>query len=127
MSKEITHKGSCHCRAVQFEIIAPKEITVLECNCSICSMIDFIHLIIAKDNFKLIMGKDNLTTYEFNTKTAKHFFCKTCGIKSFYIPRSHPNCYSVNVRCLDTKTFNSITKNQFDGMNWENNIHQLTT
>lgn len=113
------HKGSCHCKAVEFEIEAPDKITVQECNCSICSMTGFIHLIVPKSKFRLIKGKDNLVTYSFNTGVAKHLFCKTCGIKAFYVPRSNPDGYSVNLRCLDKTGFKEIITEQFDGQNWE--------
>ena len=80
---------------------------------------------LGKEKFKLLSGEDNLTTYTFDTAEAKHFFCKTCGIKSFYIPRSHPDGYSVNVRCLDESTIKSIKIKPFDGKNWEDNIELL--
>lgn len=70
-------------------------------------------------------GEDNMTTYSFDTHEAKHLFCKTCGIKSFYIPRSHPDGFSVNVRCLDNSTIRSMDVEQFDGRNWEANIDKL--
>ncbi len=93
------HKGSCHCKAVTYEIEASATLDVTDCNCSICSKSGYLHLIVNKEKFKLLSGKDNLNTYTFDTGEAKHLFCKTCGIKSFYIPRSHPDSYSVNVRC----------------------------
>jgi len=85
----------------------------------------YLHLIVPKDKFRLLSGEDNLKTYTFDTHEAKHLFCKTCGIKSFYIPRSHPDGISVNVRCLDDATIHSINIEQFDGKNWEANIHRL--
>ncbi|NIT12841.1 MAG: GFA family protein [Candidatus Dadabacteria bacterium] len=119
------HKGSCHCKAVEFEIEAPEKITVQQCNCSICSMTGFLHLIVPKSGFKLLKGKDNLSTYTFNTGVAKHTFCKTCGIKPFYIPRSNPDGYSINLRCLDQSGFKEIKIEQFDGKNWEENAQKL--
>ena len=120
-----THKGSCHCAAVTFEVEADEEIKANKCNCSICKATGFIHLIVEKDDFTLLTGKDDITTYSFNTHTAKHTFCKNCGIKSFYTPRSHPDGYSVNVNCLDLSTFKNIIYGEFDGENWENNIDDL--
>ena len=119
------HKGSCHCGAVQFEVEAPEEIQAQECNCSICSMTGYLHLIVPRSRFKILKGEDNLTTYTFNTGVAKHTFCKTCGIKAFYVPRSNPDGYSVNVRCLDQSGIKKITIEQFDGKNWEENAASL--
>ena len=119
------HKGSCHCGAVRFEVEAPADLEVTECNCSICSRVAYLHLIVPNSQFKLLSGDDNLSTYTFDTHEAKHLFCKTCGIKSFYIPRSHPTGVSVNVRCLDDSTIKSISIEQFDGKNWEENIDKL--
>ena len=119
------HKGSCHCGAVRFDVEAPEILEVSECNCSICSKSGYLHLIVPKTRFHLRQGKNNLSTYSFDTHEAKHLFCKTCGIKSFYIPRSHPDGISVNVRCLDDATIKSINIELFDGKNWEQNIHKL--
>jgi hypothetical protein len=119
------HKGRCHCGAIEFKVEAPVEITVQECNCSICSKTGFLHLIVPKSKFKLLKGKNNLTTYTFNTRVAKHTFCKTCGVKPFYIPRSNPDGYSVNLRCLDKSNFVEIDFEEFDGKNWEANADKL--
>jgi hypothetical protein len=124
-NENMKHKGSCHCGAVSFEVEAPEKLQLTECNCSICSRSGFLHLIVNKDKFKLLSGDDNLKTYSFDTGEAKHYFCKTCGIKSFYIPRSHPDGYSVNARCLDDATINSMSITPFDGKNWEDNIEKL--
>jgi len=122
----VTHTGGCHCGAVKFEVQAPTEIDAIRCNCSICSMTGFVHLIVPKEDFKLLTSPENITTYRFNTKTAKHSFCKSCGIKSFYTPRSHPNGISVNVNCMDLSTFTNVTYSDFDGENWEDNIDQIS-
>lgn len=119
------YKGSCHCGAVQFEVEAPEEIHAQECNCSICAITGYLHLIVPKSRFKILRGEDNLTIYTFNTGIAKHTFCKTCGIKPFYIPRSNPDGYSVNVRCLDQSGIEKIVIEQFDGKNWEQNAARL--
>jgi hypothetical protein len=115
----ITHTGGCHCGAVRFEVVAPKTLQVSECNCSICSRTGYLHLIVPADRFRLVTGKDVLTTYTFNTQTAKHLFCSLCGIKSFYVPRSHPDGYSVNARCIDSGTVENIVITPIDGRNWE--------
>ena len=115
----IKHKGGCHCGRVRFEIMAPAAIEVGDCNCSMCSKTGYLHLVVKKEQFKLVSGEDALTNYQFNTGTAKHFFCSHCGIKSFYVPRSHPDGYSVNARCLDEGTVASMTSRKIDGKNWE--------
>ena len=125
MSNFIKHKGGCHCGAVRYEVDAPADIKVTECNCSICSKSGILHLIVDKDQFRLLSGEDNLATYTFDTGEAKHHFCKTCGIKSFYVPRSHPDGFSVNARCLDEGTVNSMSITPFDGKNWEQSIDEL--
>lgn len=119
------HKGGCHCGAVRYEVDAPEDLEVTECNCSICSKTGYWHLIVPKGRFRLLSGEDNLETYTFDTHEAKHLFCRTCGIKSFYIPRSHPEGISVNARCLDEGTVNSMSFELFDGKHWEENIHKL--
>jgi hypothetical protein len=115
----ITHRGGCHCGRVRFEIEAPARLQVIDCNCSMCAMSGYLHLIVPKERFRLLSGSDALTTYEFNTRTAKHLFCSICGVKSFYVPRSHPDGYSVNARCLDQGTVEDMTIVRKDGKNWE--------
>ena len=119
------HKGGCHCGAVKFEVDAPEEIVAELCNCSICSMTSFLHLIVAKSRFRLVAGQEDLETYTFNTGIAQHYFCRHCGIKSFYVPRSNPDGISVNVRCLKPETISSISVRNFDGRNWEIHAHEL--
>ena len=114
-----THLGGCHCGRVRFEVIAPAQLEVVECDCSICSAYGFLHLIVPVGRFKLLKGGDALTSYTFNTGVAKHLFCSTCGVKSFYVPRSHPDGFSVNARCIDSGTIQSITVSPFNGREWE--------
>ena len=116
--------GSCHCGAVQFEVDAPENIEVDDCNCSICAKSGFLHLILPKTKFKLTAGEDHLVHYKFNTGVANHSFCRVCGIKPFYTPRSNPDGISINARCLDT-TPKSMEIVAFDGQNWEANVHKL--
>lgn len=115
----LTHTGGCHCGRVRFEVIAPAKLEVAECNCSICNKSGYLHLIVPAARFQLISGSESLTTYSFNTHIAKHFFCSTCGVKSFYIPRSHPDGVSVNARCIDSDTIESMTVTPFNGQEWE--------
>jgi hypothetical protein len=119
------HKGGCHCGRIRFEVDAPGDLEVNECNCSICRLTGFLHLIVRKGDFRLVSGQDDLSTYQFNTGVARHFFCAVCGVKSFYIPRSNPDGYSVNARCLDPGTVTSMTIETFDGRNWEAHAHTL--
>ena len=119
MSALVTHQGGCHCGRVRFEVLAPAILDVDDCNCSICSMFGFLHLIVTADRFKLLRGADALTTYTFNTGTAKHLFCSSCGGKSFYVPRSHPDGFSVNVRCIDAGTIEKMHIHPVDGRQWE--------
>ena len=115
----VTHRGGCHCGRVRFEVEAPADLEVSECNCSICSKTGYLHLVVPAERFRLLSGGDLLTTYTFNTGVARHLFCPACGIKSFYVPRSHPDGFSVNARCLDEGTVRSVSVRQIDGRNWE--------
>jgi len=121
-----TYTGGCHCGKVRFEVDAAEEIVVSDCNCSICRMLGYLHLIVPKESFRLLKGADDLTTYTFNTEVAQHYFCSDCGIKSFYIQRSHPDAVSVNARCLDEADMTEMKVEPFDGVNWEvanKNLH----
>jgi hypothetical protein len=115
----ITHRGGCHCGRIRFVVTAPKRLRVSECNCSICSKAGYLHLIVPAARFKLLSGSDTLTTYSFNTHAAKHLFCSVCGIKSFYVPRSHPDGISVNARCIDSETIEELTVTPLNGREWE--------
>ncbi len=119
------YKGGCHCGKIEYQVDVTEGISLVECNCTICSKTAYLHLIVPKKDFSLIKGEDEYSTYTFDTHEAKHHFCKTCGIKSFYIPRSHPNGVSVNARCLQefNQTLYEIEK--FDGLHWEENIAKL--
>lgn len=119
MTERVSHRGGCHCGAVRFEVEAPADIVAQDCNCSMCRLSGFQHLIVPARRFRLLHGGDALTEYRFNTGTARHLFCRRCGIKSFYVPRSNPDGYSVNVRCLDPGTVRSLRLEAFDGRNWE--------
>ena len=118
------YEGGCHCGAVRFQVIIDRW-EVQDCNCSICTKKGFLHLILPPEQFTLIKGHDVLTTYTFNTHTAKHSFCRICGIHSFYRPRSHPDCIDVNIRCLDENLISQFAIKSFDGENWEQNVHKI--
>ena len=112
-------KGGCHCGAVRFEVLAPDDIEVKDCNCSICRMTGYLHLIVSAKRFRLLKGEEKLTIYRFNTGGAQHWFCSVCGIKSFYVPRSKPDGFSVNVRCMEEGAFHKLRVTPFDGRHWE--------
>jgi hypothetical protein len=109
--------GGCHCRAVRFEAEVPEPpLEALDCNCSVCRMTGYLHINVPHAKFELLNGRDSLASYRFGTGTAEHLFCKHCGVKSFYQPRSHPDCWSVNANCLDEPV--ELAIEQFDGRDW---------
>jgi hypothetical protein len=116
--------GACHCGAVRFQVVV-RSTELVECNCSVCNKKGFLHLIVPEGDFELRAGAEHLSTYEFNTRIAKHRFCKTCGIHPFYRPRSHPDAVSVNARCLDDVDLGAFTVVSFDGRHWEDNVHRI--
>jgi hypothetical protein len=112
--------GGCHCGAVRFEAALPAKVEAQDCNCSICARAGFLHVIVPESRFRLLRGEDSLTEYAFNTGVARHLFCRVCGIKSFYRPRSNPDGWSVNARCLDDLGDLDLHVTAFDGRDWEN-------
>jgi len=111
--------GGCHCGAVRFEAELPDSVELLDCNCSKCSMTGYLHLIVPHDRFRLLDGGQSLSEYRFGTGNARHLFCSTCGVKSFYKSRSHPGSWSVNWRALDHGHGLNHSIRPFDGRNWE--------
>lgn len=120
-----TFSGGCHCGAVRFEVDVAPGTPLWLCNCSICDMTGYQHLIVEKSSFRLTSGQERLNDYRFNSGTARHLFCSVCGIKSFYVPRSHPDGYSVNARCLDGQPLAGLELTPFDGQRWEENASAL--
>jgi len=118
------YAGSCHCGAVTFEVEAPESVELERCNCSICTKSGYLHLIVPGSRFRLLSGWEAITTYRFNSGVAEHSFCRVCGIKPFYTPRSNPDGVDVNFNCLDIRPA-SVTITDFDGQNWEQNAHKL--
>ena len=111
--------GGCHCGAVRFTAKMPDPpLEALDCNCSICSMTGFLHVMVQHEDFELVTGRDSLASYRFGTGAAEHLFCSNCGVKSFYQPRSHPDAWSVNAHCLDEPV--ELEIDRFDGRHWEN-------
>ncbi|KAM4698971.1 centromere protein V [Discoglossus pictus] len=123
----VKHSGGCHCGAVRFDVWASADLHVFDCNCSICVKKQNRHFIVPASRFKLLKGADNLTTYKFNTKKAQHTFCKTCGVQSFYTPRSNPDGYGIAPHCLDEGTVRSIHVEQYNGKEWEKSMKEHKT
>ncbi|KAI8921372.1 Mss4-like protein [Powellomyces hirtus] len=124
--ENIEHSGGCHCGFVRFTCQAPAILKVTDCNCSICEKKGFRHLILPPSLFKLVSppSLSELGLYTFNTHTAKHYFCPKCGIAPFYIPRSHPDHFDVNARCIDSDTVTSIEVKPFNGQQWEKSVEE---
>jgi len=120
----VSYQGGCHCGAVRFCAIVRQQ-KAIDCNCSICRKKGFLHLIIPASDFTLIQGQEKLSTYTFNTHTAKHHFCRICGIHPFYHPRSHPQDIDINVRCLEGDVLSQFIIESFDGVNWEENVSKI--
>ncbi|KYK43517.1 hypothetical protein A1D31_37995 [Bradyrhizobium liaoningense] len=118
-NSEVEHHGRCHCGSVQFYVQAPRELSAVRCNCSICRMTGFLHLLVPANNLGIECGEEFLTTYRFNKNIARHTFCQVCGVKPFYRPRSNPTGFSVNIRCLDNRTIDRIRISEFDGEHWD--------
>ena len=125
-SPEMTWRGGgCHCGAVRFEVALPDHVEAQDCNCSLCARSGFVHVIVSDSRFRLLAGGEVLTEYTFNTGVARHLFCARCGVKSFYKPRSNPDGWSVNGRCLDDLTDLDLVITPFDGRNWERHDAEL--
>lgn len=120
----VEYRGGCHCGAVRWQALGPAHIEAERCNCSICFMSGYVELIVPAARFTLLQGSEALHTYTFNTGVAQHHFCRHCGVKSFYVPRSNPDGISLNIHCFDQPPSN-ITISDFDGVNWEQNAHTL--
>ena len=110
--------GGCHCGAIRFEAeVGEPPVAALDCNCSVCRMTGFLHVMVPHAKFELVTGREALASYRFGTGTAEHLFCRHCGVKSFYQPRSHPDSWSLNANCLDEVP--ELAVELFDGANWE--------
>ncbi|XP_068010811.1 centromere protein V [Melanerpes formicivorus] len=123
----VKHTGGCHCGAVRFEVWASADLHVFNCNCSICTKKQNRHFIVPASRFKLLKGAENLTTYTFNTHRAQHTFCKTCGVQSFYTPRSNPDGYGIAPHCLDDGTVQTIVTEDINGKEWEKAVKEHKT
>jgi hypothetical protein len=116
--------GGCHCRAVRFRVKVTS-FEALDCNCSICQMKAYLHVIVPEDQFKWESGQDAVATYRFNTGVAAHTFCAACGVAPFYRPRSHPDAVDVNGRCLDGDAPGRFEVRPFDGRRWEDHVASI--
>jgi hypothetical protein len=116
--QRITYRGGCHCARVSYEVIGKLE-RVTMCNCSICTKKAYLHWIVPREDFRLLTPWEALASYQFNTRTATHYFCPQCGVASFYIARSAPDGIDINVRCLEGVNLESLAVDSFDGRNWE--------
>ncbi|KAJ6421130.1 hypothetical protein OIU84_028500 [Salix udensis] len=124
-SDMVMHHGGCHCRRVRWRFQAPSSVVAWNCNCSVCSMRGIIQFVVPSEKFELLGdSKECLTTYTFGTHTAKHTFCKFCGITSFYVSRAFPDGISISFRCVDPGTLTLDEIKDFDGRNWESSYEQ---
>ncbi|ODM92970.1 Centromere protein V [Orchesella cincta] len=119
MSAMLKYSGSCHCGAIRYEVLAPRELRVVDCNCSVCTKKQNRHFVVPASNFKLVTGHTELTTYTFGTHQAKHMFCSKCGVQSFYIPRSNPDGMAIMPHCLNSPLPLKMVVEKFDGKNCE--------
>jgi hypothetical protein len=113
-----TYQGSCHCGRVTFEVRAKLDY-VVDCNCSVCRRKGALWHGATDETFRVLTGEDELALYQFNTRTAKHYFCKHCGVHPFTRPRIDPSRWVVNVRCIDGVDLSSLEVRRFDGEHWE--------
>mmetsp|Transcript_30491 Transcript_30491/g.42063 ORF Transcript_30491/g.42063 Transcript_30491/m.42063 type:complete len:136 (+) Transcript_30491:130-537(+) len=120
----VEHHGGCHCGHVRFVAKANDNLKAYKCNCSICKMKANVHFVVPKDQFRIVKGEDELTEYRFNTKQARHLFCKHCGVQSFYVPRSNPDGYGITLGCVDEGTIKSVEIVEYDGVNWESQFEK---
>lgn len=119
-----THHGSCHCGRVTFELTSRLDV-VMECNCSICRRKGAIWAGATEAELRITGGETELTLYEFGTQTAKHYFCRHCGIQPFSHPRLDPALWVVNLRCVDGLDLSSLKIGLFDGVHWEASAQAL--
>ncbi|KAK8359720.1 hypothetical protein V6Z11_A04G116100 [Gossypium hirsutum] len=124
-SKLVFHDGDCHYKKVRWKVQAPTSVIAKKFNCFDYFMRGNTHFIVSRQWFELLGDSDQFTiTYTFGTHTAKHIFCKFCGITSFYTPWSNLDGIAVTLICLDIGTFSHVEIQNFDGKNWENFYNQ---
>lgn len=118
-------EAACHCGSVRLRVRVPERVIVRRCNCSICTRTGYLHLFVDRSDLEWVAGEDELTEYRFNTGQARHLFCRICGIKPCYVPRSHPEGYSVNFNCLQLDETISVRIEDFDGKHWRQNVASI--
>ncbi|WP_280151445.1 GFA family protein [Piscinibacter sp. XHJ-5] len=114
-----TYHGSCHCGRVTFDLNAKPISAVMDCNCSICRRRGALWHGASDGHLRITSGEEHLQLYQFGTMTAKHYFCRHCGIQPFVRPRLDPTRWAVNVRCIDGVDLSALNVRTFDGENWE--------
>jgi hypothetical protein len=97
----------------------------MECNCSICRRKGAIWQAVDSERFRIVSGQEDLGLYQFGTKTAKHFFCRNCGVSTFSNPRIAPDRWAVNLRCVEDVDLGALKIVPFDGQNWEQSAQAL--
>ena len=117
MAEKVMHKGGCHCGDVQFEVSAPRDMTAVHCNCSICRMAGFEHVFVAAEDMRLLTDWNALALYQFNSGVAKHYFCKRCGIYTHNVTARFPDKCRVNLGCIDDLDTSDFEVVVFDGKN----------
>ena len=106
--------GSCHCGGVAFRIYTTLD-ELTTCDCSICKRKNALMVKVHEDDFELTQGESLLTEYQFHTRTARHFFCKVCGIYPFHRKRVTPEFLGINVNCLDDFNADGIPVRETSG------------
>lgn len=117
-------EGGCHCGQVGFEVRI-RDWVCLDCDCSICTKKGFLHCIVDPEDLRWRSDPAEQSVYRFHTRTAVHHFCPTCGIHAVYRPRSHPEAWDVNVRCLPAEIQRRFVMRPFAGSRWEEAIHRI--
>ena len=120
----MVYRGSCHCGRVALEVEGELD-RVEQCNCSVCAKKGYLHWIVPRLSVRLLGNESALGCYRFNTGVASHTFCTRCGVKPFYVPRSNPDGWSVNVNCLASSTIERVDVVAFDGQHWKEHAEEL--
>lgn len=118
MENNAQPRGSCHCGAVSFTVRGPVT-RAMRCTCSICSRVGAVWFATDESGLVLLSGEADLALYQFGTMTAKHYFCRHCGVHPFSRPRLNPQIWAVNLRCLPGIDIEALATAVFDGANWE--------
>jgi hypothetical protein len=118
MNARQTYRGTCHCGRVAFELDTRLD-HVVQCNCSLCRRVCALWHGASDSSLRITAGESELTLYQFNTMTAKHYSCRHCGIHTFSRPRLDPTRWAVNVRCIDGVNHGALPVRHFDGAEWE--------